>query len=179
MGCKFSHIPTLYNILESKTQKSKTSNGNKLSGIDILQWKLILWSKTQYLLNPKNTNWHRVITFLEPFCLYWLFDGSEVKMVLHNSFLKFDFAYIMVFLWQYSKKNYRKIPKSSKIYIKCQILNCLGFNNYRILVHEINFHWRISMSVNIFPLEVFDFGVSRYSITLMGGLSLTLAETRC
>ena len=102
--------------------------------------------------------------YLEPFCLYWLFDGSEVKMVLHNSFLKFDFAYIMVFLWQYSKKNYRKIPKSSKIYIKCQILNCLGFNNYWILLHEINFHWRISMSVNTFPLQVFGFGVSLSAI---------------
>ena len=85
-------------------------------------------------------------------------------MVLHNSILKFDFEYIMIILRQYSKKNYRKIPKSSKIYIKCHILNCLGFNNYWILLHKINFHWRISMSVNIFPLEVFDFGVSRYSI---------------
>ena len=90
-------------------------------------------------------------------------------MVLHNSFLKFDFAYIMVFLWQYSKKNYRKIPKSSKIYIKwkCQILNRLGFNNYWILLHEINFHWRISMSVNTFPLEVFDFGVLLSAILTM------------
>ena len=87
-------------------------------------------------------------------------------MVLHNSFLKFDFAYIMVFLWQYSKKIYRKIPKSSKIYIKCQILNRLGFNNYWILLHEINFHWRISMSVNTFPLQVFDFGVSLSAIVL-------------
>ena len=104
---------------------------------------------------------------LEPFCLYWLFDSSEGKMELHNYFLKFDFAYIMVFLWQYSKKNYRKIPKSSKIYIKCHILNCLGFNNYWILLHKINFHWRISMSVNIFPLEVFDFCVLLSSITNM------------
>ena len=85
-------------------------------------------------------------------------------MVLHNSILKFNFEYIMIILRQYSKKNYRKIPKSSKIYIKCHILNCLGFNNYWILLHKINFHWRISMSVNIFPLEVFDFGVSRYCI---------------
>ena len=92
------------------------------------------------------------------------FDSSEGKMVLHNSILKFNFEYIMIILRQYSKKNYRKIPKSSKIYIKCHILNCLGFNNYWILLHKINFHWKISMSVNIFPLEVFDFGVSRYSI---------------
>ena len=48
--------------------------------------------------------------------------------LLHNSILKFDFEYIMIILRQYSKKNYRKIPKSSKIYIKCQILNRLGFN---------------------------------------------------
>ena len=40
----------------------------------------------------------------------------------------------------------------------------LGFNNYRVLLHKINFHWRISMPKNIFPLEVFDFGVYRYSI---------------
>ena len=105
--------------------------------------------------------------YFETFCLYWLFDSSEGKMVLHNSILKFDFEYIMIILRQYSKKNYRKIPKSSKIYIKCHILNCLGFNNYWILLHKINFHWKISMSVNIFPLEVFDFGVSRYSITFM------------
>ena len=42
-------------------------------------------------------------------------------MVLHNFILKFDFEYLMVILRQYSKKNYRKIPKSSKIYIKCHI----------------------------------------------------------
>ena len=102
--------------------------------------------------------------YFETFCLYWLFDSSEGKMVLHNSILKFDFEYIMIILRQYSKKNYRKIPKSSKIYIKCHILNCLGFNNYWILLHKINFHWRISMSVDIFPLEVFDFGAFRYCI---------------
>ena len=90
-------------------------------------------------------------------------------MVLHNSILKFNFEYIMIILRQYSKKNYRKIPKSSKIYIKCHILNCLGFNNYWILLHKINFHWRISMPKNIFPLEVFDFGVYRYSILHIGG----------
>ena len=117
--------------------------------------------------------------YLEPFCLYWLFDGSEVKMVLHNSFLKFDFAYIMVFLWQYSKKNYRKIPKSSKIYIKCQILNCLGFNNYWILLHEINFHWRISMSVNTFPLQVFGFGVSLSAILYMSRSAAHGKKTLC
>ena len=98
--------------------------------------------------------------YFETFCFYWLFDSSEGKKVLHNSILEFDFEYVMSILRQYSKKNYRKIPKSSKIYIKCHILNCLGFNNYWILLHKINFHWRISMSVNIFPLEVFDFGVS-------------------
>ena len=32
------------------------------------------------------------------------------------------------------------------------------------MLHEINFHWRISMSVNTFPLEVFDFGVSLSAI---------------
>ena len=104
--------------------------------------------------------------YFETYCIYWHFDSSEGKMVLHNSILKFDFEYIMIILRQYSKKNYRKIPKSSKIYIKCHILNCLGFNNYWILLHKINFHWRISMSVDIFPLEVFDFGASRYCMIL-------------
>ena len=35
------------------------------------------------------------------------------------------------------------------------------------LLHKINFHWRVSMSVNIFPLEVFDVGVSCSSIVLL------------
>ena len=35
---------------------------------------------------------------------------------------------------------------------------------YWVKLHEINFHWRISISVNIFPLEVFDFCVLLCSI---------------
>ena len=67
-------------------------------------------------------------------------------------------------LRQNSKKKFWKYPKSSKVYKRCQILNCLEFNNYWFLLHKINFHWRISMPRNIFSLEVFDFGVSRYCI---------------
>ena len=82
-------------------------------------------------------------------------------MILHKSNSKFDFALIMIILRQNSKKKYIKY---SKFYKRSQILNCLEFNDYRILLYEINFHWRISMSVNTFPLEVFDFGVSFSSI---------------
>ena len=63
------------------------------------------------LFNYKNTNYHRVIMYFEKFYLYWLFDSSEGKMVLHNSILKFDFEYKRIILRQYSKKNYRKIQK--------------------------------------------------------------------
>ena len=35
------------------------------------------------------------------------------------------------------------------------------FDNYWVELHKNNFHWRISMSVNIFPLVVFDFVASR------------------
>ena len=95
------------------------------------------------------------ITYLETFWLYWHFDSSEVKMVLHNSILKFDFAYKMIILRQYSKKNYRKIPKSSKFCIKSQILNCLEFNNYWILLDKIKICCRISIPESLFPLLVF------------------------
>ena len=44
--------------------------------------------------------------------LILIFDGSEVKMVLYNSFLKFDFAYIMVFFVAIFKE---KLQKDSKI----------------------------------------------------------------
>ena len=43
--------------------------------------------------------------------------------------------------------------------------------NYWVLLHKFNFHWRISMSVNIFPLVVFDFGASRISILVVQWLS--------
>ena len=57
---------------------------------------------------------------------------------------------------------YRKYTKPLKIYKRCQILNCLEFNNYWFLLHKNDIHRRISMK--IFPLEVFDyFGVSWYS----------------
>ena len=129
-----------------------------LSDIDILQWKLILWSKTQWLLNPKNTDYHRVIMYFETLRLYWLFDRSEGKIVLHNYILKFDFEYTMqmIILRQCSKKNYIMIPKSPKIYIKCHKLNCrLEFNTYWILLHRIKICCRISISESLFPLLVF------------------------
>ena len=81
-------------------------------------------------------------------------------MVLHNSILKFDFAYKMIILRQYSKKNYRKIPKSSKFCIKSQILNCLEFNNYWILLDKIKICCRISIPESLFPLLVFEFETS-------------------
>ena len=81
-------------------------------------------------------------------------------MVLHNSILKFDFAYKMIILRQYSKKNYRKIPKSSKFCIKSQILNCLEFNNYWILLDKIKIYCRISIPESLFPLLVFEFETS-------------------
>ena len=38
------------------------------------------------------------------------------------------------------------------------------FNKFWAKLHRINFHWKISMSENIFPLEVFDFCVLLSSI---------------
>ena len=89
------------------------SAGNIHSDIDILQQKLILWSKSKNWWNPKNTHFHRVITYLGIlFCLYWFYDSSKIKnMVLHKSILN---VFIMIILRQYYKINYRKIQESSK-----------------------------------------------------------------
>ena len=89
---------------------------------------------------------------------------EKTRLELHKASLRFDFALKLIILRQNSKKKYIKYPKSSKFYKRGQILNCLEFNNYWILLYKLNFHWKISMSVNIFPLEVFEFGVSLSSI---------------
>ena len=95
----------------------------------------------------QSTIQHRVITYLETFCISQIIYYSELKIVLHKSSLKYDFALKMIILRQNSMKKYIKYSKYSNFYRRSQILNCLGFNKYRILVWEINFHWRISMSV--------------------------------
>ena len=95
----------------------------------------------------------------------WIFmenQKRDMKNTNGGTPYEFYFKNDFCFLWfkLNSKKKYIKYSKSSKFYRRSQILNCLGFNNYRILVRKIYFHWRISMSVNTFPLEVFDFSVS-------------------
>ena len=67
-----------------------------------------------------------------------------------------------IFTSEPSKSQYKQ-NGSKYVITLCQSV-FLGFNNYWVKLHKINFHWRILMSVNIFSLEVFDFGVSRYSI---------------
>ena len=45
------------------------------------------------------------------------------------------------------------------------------FNIYWVKLHKINFHWRITMSVNIFPLEVFVFYSPVYCVLYIAGLT--------
>ena len=56
-------------------------------------------------------------------------------------------------MFQFSKQNEFKFCKKKK-----------KKENPKILLYEINFFARISMSVNIFPLYVFDFGISGASM---------------
>ncbi len=67
-----------------------------------------------------------------------------------------------IFTSEPSKSQYKQ-NGSKYVITLCQSV-FLGFNNYWVLLHKINFHWRISMSVNTFPLQVFDFGVSLSAI---------------
>ena len=61
--------------------KTKTKSGNMLSGIDILQGKLILWRKIQKWGSTKNRDFTE---FLEAFYLLLFFGCFELKIVLHK-----------------------------------------------------------------------------------------------
>ena len=67
-----------------------------------------------------------------------------------------------IFTSEPSKSQYKQ-NGSKYVITLCQSV-FLGFNNYWVLLHKINFHCRISMPESLFPLFVFHFSMSRASI---------------
>ena len=63
----------------------------------------------------------------------WYFISLSENLILHLIFNDYFGQY-----WKY-----RKIPRNLKVYIKCQILNCLEFNEFWTLQQKIVFFCRI------------------------------------
>ena len=66
----------------------------------------------------------------------------------------------------------------SKYEITLCLFEFLKLNNYRVLVHKMNFHFRISIPESILPLLVFDFGMSGASILYQPHIQLGALVSR-
>ena len=97
--------------------------------------------------------WCRILRILESFYSFSLNIATKKTIMYAKSNFKKE-LWSTIFTSEPSKSQYKQ-NGSKNVITLCQSV-FLGFNNYGVLLHKINFHCRISMPESLFPHEVFD-----------------------